>query len=137
MSKFLSMDESRAPHIVREKVILYQPRFHCHYDGMTDVTIKKALEDFAHNNDLLIVKSTSKFKRLCKLVEPSTCVLVYSVGRFCLFAGIGRDMVEQIHNAGGWVYSITEHLSSCDDRFFQLFSDANARFLEKTLEYDH
>ncbi len=66
----------------------------------------------------------TQLKSICKMLKRGECVLVHSVSRFSRNLAQGREMLEAIHNAGGWVYSVTDDVSSYDERFLTLLQSA-------------
>ena len=101
-------------------------------------TQNNILLEFALKNGL-VVRSTSRevhsardpsklveLKNICKTIKTGECVVVYSVSRFSRNLAQGREMVEAIHQAGGWVYSVTDDITSYDEQFLHLLKDAQA-----------
>ena len=68
----------------------------------------------------------AQLKSICQALHKGQCVVVYSVSRFSRNLAQGRAMVEAIHDVGGWVYSVTDHVSSYEERFLQLLQEAQA-----------
>nr|QBK87453.1 MAG: resolvase [Marseillevirus LCMAC201] len=101
-------------------------------------TQNNALLEFALKNGL-VVRGTARevhsarnpsqlaeLNKICRSIKKGQCVVVYSVSRFSRNLQQGRDMVETIHNKGGWVYSVTDHVSSYEEHFLKLLEEAQA-----------
>lgn len=101
-------------------------------------TQNSTMLQFALDNGLIIkgtireVKSArnpSKLQRLremCNTIQDGDCIIVYSASRFSRNLEQGRQMLETIHTAGGYVYSVTDGISSFDERFLHLLKEAHA-----------
>jgi DNA invertase Pin-like site-specific DNA recombinase len=57
---------------------------------------------------------------------PSHPIVVYAVNRFSRNVERARALLKRIHDAGSWVYSITENMSSLDPKFMTLVEAAQA-----------
>ncbi|KKM18238.1 hypothetical protein LCGC14_1667740, partial [marine sediment metagenome] len=68
----------------------------------------------------------TQLRSICRSLKKGQCVVIYSVSRFSRNLKQGREMVEAIHEAGGWVYSVTDHVSSYEERFLLLLQEAQA-----------
>ena len=66
----------------------------------------------------------TQLNRICRMIKRDECVLIYSVSRFSRNLVRGREMLEAIHKAGGWVYAVTDNVSSFDNRFLILLESA-------------
>jgi DNA invertase Pin-like site-specific DNA recombinase len=68
----------------------------------------------------------TQLQNICSMIKEGECVVVYSISRFSRNLAQGREMVEVIHKAGGWVWSVTDHTSSYEERFLHLLQEAQA-----------
>lgn len=57
---------------------------------------------------------------------PSFPIVVYAVNRFSRNVERGKALLKRIHDAGSWVYSITENMSSFDPEFVTFMKAAEA-----------
>jgi DNA invertase Pin-like site-specific DNA recombinase len=96
-------------------------KFACDNSLIINSTVREVHS--ARNPDSLAQLSTA-ISSIGKGKNNTECIIVYSCSRFSRNKEKGQDLIEKIHNLGGWVYSFSEKINSHDPKFIQLLQEA-------------
>lgn len=86
-----------------------------------NMTIRGTFLDVGSGRD---VEKLRDFRKMVNQMPRGTCVMIYSVSRFGRNLGQVQEYLNVLHQKGCYVYSVTEGVSSFDQRFLDLVVQA-------------